>query len=461
MAKILTKWNPEDKDFWEKQGRSVARRNLFISIPALLLAFVVWQLWSVVVVYLPKMGFHYTADELMWLTALPALSGATLRIFYSFMVPIFGGRRWTAVSTASLLIPTIGLGICIQDPTTSFSTMAILALLCGFGGANFSSSMANIGYFFPKAEKGGATGLNAGLGNLGVSIVQFVIPLAITVSLFGALGGNPATVTNENGTVAELWLQNAGYVWVPFIAIVVVFAWFGMNDIASAKASLSDQFTIFKRKHNWIMCWLYLGTFGSFIGFSAALPLLIKHEFPTVNPLTYAFLGPLLGSVFRVLGGILSDKIGGARITQWSYTAMILCVFSILYFLPEKGQSGNFAGFLISFLLLFVFVGVGNGSTFAQVPNIFIQFHKRLVTGKGEEAQKHAMLNANKESGAVLGFIGAIGAYGGFAIPRINGMSIAQTGSIATAFYCFIIFYITCILINWWFYARKNAEAPC
>ncbi|AZS50473.1 NarK family nitrate/nitrite MFS transporter [Entomomonas moraniae] len=460
MSKLLKEWTPEDPKFWKEQGRSIARRNLWISIPGLLLAFVVWQLWSVVVVYLPRVGFNYTPNELMWLTALPALSGATLRIFYSFMVPIFGGRRWTAISTATLLIPTIGLGICIQDPTTSFTTMAILALLCGFGGANFSSSMANIGYFFPKAEKGSATGLNAGLGNLGVSAVQFIVPLVVGVGIFGALGGLPQTWTHDNQTTS-LWLQNAGYIWVPFIALVVVFAWFGMNDIASAKASLSDQFTIFKRKHNWIMCWLYVGTFGSFIGFSAALPLLIKHEFPTVNPLTYAFIGPLLGSIFRVLGGILSDKIGGARVTQWSFVAMILCVFSILYFLPEKGQGGSFAGFLISFLVLFVFVGLGNGSTFAQVPNIFIQFHKRIAKGKDEEAQKHAMLNANKESGAVLGFIGAIGGYGGFIVPRINGISIDLTGSITLAFYYFIAFYITCVLVNWWFYARKNAEAPC
>lgn len=460
MSKILNQWNPEDPKFWEQQGRSVARRNLWISIPALLLAFAVWQLWSVVVVYLPRIGFDYTPNELMWLTALPALSGATLRIFYSFMVPIFGGRRWTAISTASLLIPTIGLGIAIQNPNTSFTTMAILALLCGFGGANFSSSMANIGYFFPKAEKGGATGLNAGLGNIGVSVVQFVVPLVIGIGIFGAIAGGPQTWTHD-GNTSYLWLQNAGFVWVPFITLVVFFAWFGMNDIASAKASFSDQAIIFKRKHNWIMCWLYVGTFGSFIGFSAALPLLIKHEFPAVNPLTFAFLGPLLGSIFRVFGGFLSDKVGGARVTQWSFIAMIVCVGAVLFFLPHQGQGGSFVGFLISFLLLFAFVGVGNGSTFAQVPNIFIQFHKRLAAGKGDDAQKQAMLDANKEAGAVLGFIGAIGAYGGFAIPRINGMSIDQTGSIAMAFYCFIAFYASCVLINWWFYARKNAEAPC
>lgn len=460
MSKILTKWEPEDTKFWQEQGRSIARRNLWISVPALLLAFSVWQLWSVVVVYLPRIGFNYTANELTWLTALPALSGATLRIFYSFMVPIFGGRRWTALSTASLLIPVIGLGICIQDPTTSFTTMAILALLCGFGGANFSSSMANIGYFFPKAEKGGATGLNAGLGNLGVSVVQFLVPLVIGIGIFGTMAGGPQTWVHD-GETTSLWLQNAGYIWVPFISLVVIFAWFGMNDIASAKASFSDQAIIFKRKHNWIMCWLYVGTFGSFIGFSAALPLLIKHEFPAVNPLTYAFLGPLLGSIFRVIGGVLSDKIGGARLTQWSFIGMILCVFSILFFLPQAGQGGNFAGFLISFLTLFAFVGLGNGSTFAQVPGIFIQFHKRLSANKSKEEQQQSMLNATKESGAVLGFIGAIGAYGGFAIPKMNGTAIHYTGSIALAFYCFIGFYVSCVLINWWFYARKNAEAPC
>lgn len=460
MAKVLDKWFPEDPTFWKEQGRAIATRNLWISIPSLLLGFVVWQLWSVVVVYLPRAGFNFTPNELMWLTALPALSGATLRIFYAFMVPIFGGRRWTTISTATLLIPTVGLGICIQDPTTPFSTMAILALLCGFGGANFSSSMANIGYFFPKSEKGSATGLNAGLGNLGVSVVQFVVPFVVGVSIFGALGGAPQNWLDGEQTAA-MWLQNSAFVWVPFIALFVVLAWFGMNDIASAKASLSDQFTIFKRKHNWIMCWLYLGTFGSFIGFSATLSLLIKHEFPAVDPLTYAFIGPLLGSVFRVVGGMLSDKVSGAKVTQWSFIAMIICVMAILYFLPENGQGGSFIGFLISFLILFVFVGLANGSTFAQVPNIFIEFHKRLAKGKDQQAQQQALVNANKESGAVLGFIAAIGAYGGFFIPRINGVAIEKTGSIAVAFYCFIAFYITCLVINWWFYARKNAEAPC
>ena len=460
MSKILTDWHPEDAKFWHEQGRNIAYRNLYISIPALLLAFIVWQLLSIVVVYLPRIGFSYTPNELMWLVALPALSGASLRIFYSFMVPVFGGRRWTALSTASLLIPVIALGIYIQKPDTSFTTMAIIALLCGLGGANFSSSMANIGYFFPKSEKGKATGLNAGLGNLGVSLVQFLVPMVIGISLFGVVGGQAQEWINSAHKI-PYWMQNAAYLWILPIVLAVIFAWFGMNDIASAKTSFRDQTVIFKRKHNWIMCWLYIGTFGSFIGFSAALPLLIGREFPLENPMKYAFLGPLLGSVFRVVGGFLSDRFGGARVTQISFLGMILCVISILYFLPTPAYLGNFFGFLGSFLLLFVFIGFGNGSTFAQIPSIFIQFHKRQSADKTVQEKDQAVLTATKEAGAVLGFTGAIGAYGGFIIPRLNGMSIHYTGSISLALYCFIAFYATCLLVNWWFYARKGAPMPC
>ena len=312
MSYILHDWRPEDKNFWQQTGRKIAKRNLWISIPALLLAFAVWQVWSVAVVNLPNIGFKYSENQLFWLAALPALSGATLRIFYSFMVPVFGGRRWTALSTASLLLPAAGLGFAVQNPDTSYITMMILALLCGFGGGNFSSSMANISFFFPKAEKGTALGLNAGLGNLGVSVVQFVVPLIITAGVVGALGGEAQTWVKGDAT-KQMWLQNAGFVWVPFIIISALTAWFGMNDIASAKASFKDQAIIFTRKHNWIMCVLYLGTFGSFIGFAAGFPLLIKSQFPAVDPVKYAFLGPLIGALVRPLGGWLSDKIKSGK----------------------------------------------------------------------------------------------------------------------------------------------------
>ncbi|WP_213361779.1 NarK family nitrate/nitrite MFS transporter [Brachymonas denitrificans] len=459
-AHVLTRWEPENSAFWQQEGRAVARRNLWISIPALLLAFAIWQVWSVAVVNLPNIGFKYTPNQLFWLAAVPALSGATLRIFYSFMVPIFGGRLWTTLTTASLLIPAIGLGLAVQNPNTSYVTMMMLALLCGFGGGNFSSSMANISFFFPKAEKGTALGLNAGLGNLGVSVVQFVVPLIITMGVFGAIGGE-SQIWVKGDQTKQIWLQNAGFVWVPFIIVSSLAAWFGMNDIASAKASFADQAVIFSRKHNWLMCWLYLGTFGSFLGFAAGFPLLIKSQFAGVNPTQYAFLGALVGGLSRPFGGWLSDKIGGAKVTQFVFLGMIAGVMGVLAFLPHGGQGGNFWGFFACFLALFALTGIGNGSTFMQVPAIFSTLHQRLAAGKGGEAQQQAVASANKEAAAVLGFSAALAAYGGFFIPKSYGTSIELTGGVEAALYGFIVFYVSCVLINWWYYARKNAEVPC
>ena len=457
---VLTQWNPEDAAFWEKQGRAVANRNLWISIPSLTLAFAVWMVWSVVVVNLPNVGFKFSTQELFWLAALPALCGATLRIFYSFMVPIFGGRRWTAISTASLLLPTIGIGFAVRDPSTSYSTFVVLALLCGFGGGNFASSMANINFFFPKAQKGTALGLNAGLGNLGVSLVQFVVPPVITAGVFGSLGGDPQ-VWAKGAETKQIWLQNAGFIWVPFIALFAIAAWFGMNDLASAKASFSDQAIIFKRKHNWIMCWLYLGTFGSFIGYSAGFPLLIKSQFPQINALSYAWLGPLVGALIRPLGGWLSDKLGGAKVTYWTFVAMVLGVLGVLHFLPQGGQGGNFYGFLALFMALFAAAGIGNGSTFRMIPVIFMNQRQRAAAGKGKEAEEQAVRDANKEAAAVLGFSSAMAAYGGFFIPMSYGISISAFGGPTYALYMFIVFYFTCIATTWWYYSRRNAPMPC
>ena len=457
---VLSRWDPEDAAFWESEGRSVASRNLWISIPSLTLAFAVWMVWSVVVVNLPNVGFKFSTEQLFWLAALPALCGATLRIFYSFMVPIFGGRRWTAISTASLLLPTIGIGFAVRDPSTSYSVFIVLALLCGFGGGNFASSMANINFFFPKSQKGTALGLNAGLGNLGVSLVQFVVPLVITAGVFGALGGEPQSWT-KGADVRQMWLQNAGFIWVPFIAIFAIAAWFGMNDLASAKASFADQAVIFKRKHNWIMCWLYLGTFGSFIGYSAGFPLLIKSQFPQINALSYAWLGPLVGALIRPLGGWLSDKLGGARVTFWTFSAMVVGVLGVLYFLPQGGQGGNFYGFLATFMALFAAAGIGNGSTFRMIPVIFMNERQREASGRGKAAEEQAVRDANKEAAAVLGFSSAMAAYGGFFIPMSYGIAISTFGGPAYALYMFIVFYFTCIATTWWYYSRRNAPMPC
>ncbi|GAB3767191.1 NarK family nitrate/nitrite MFS transporter [Ramlibacter monticola] len=459
-GRTLTIWTPEDKAFWEREGEAIAKINLWISVPALFLAFAVWQVWSVVAVGLPALGFKYSTNQLFWLAAAPALSGATLRIFYSFIVPLVGGRRWTAISTASLLIPAIGIGMAVQDSSTSYPTMLTLALLCGLGGGNFSSSMANISFFFPKERKGSALGVNAGLGNLGVSVVQFLSPLVITAGVFGIFGGDAQTIV-KNGETVKVWTQNAAFIWVPFILLASVTAWFGMNDIADAKASFATQATIFGRKHTWLMCVLYLGTFGSFIGYAAGFPLLIKSQFPGVNPLAYAWMGPLVGAVIRPFGGWLSDKLGGARVTLWNFVVMACAVVGVLYFLPVNGQGGNFAGFFVMFLLLFLTTGIGNGSTFRMIPVIFLSQALRGVNRYDRDAVARATKEGNTEGAATLGFTAAFAAYGGFFIPKSYGTSITLTGGPEAALMVFVGFYLLCIAVTWWYYARKGAEMPC
>lgn len=467
-GRTLKIWTPEDKAFWERQGEAIAQLNLWISVPSLFLAFAIWQVWSVMAVSLPKLGFPYSTDELFWLAAAPALSGATLRIFYSFMIPLVGGRRWTAISTASLLIPAIGIGIAVQDPHTPYATMLVLALLCGFGGGNFSSSMANISYFFPKARKGSALGVNAGLGNMGVSVVQFLSPIIVAVGVLGIFGGDPQTVMVD-GQPVHVWMQNAAFIWVPWIALMSVIAWFFMNDLVDAKASFAAQAAIFAQPHTWLMCLLYLGTFGSFIGFAAGFPLLIKSQFPEINPLAFAWLGPLIGAATRPFGGWLADKLGGSVVTLCSFLTLALVVFGVLCFVP-KGSGllavpfgpieGSFTGFFLLFLWLFAVAGIGSGSAFAMIPVIFGRIARRQAAPDAA-AQEEAQKQGNVLSAAALGFAGAMGAYGGFFIPKSYGTSITLTQGPEAALWVFIVFYIICMGITWWCYMRRNARMPC
>ncbi|MFC2969368.1 NarK family nitrate/nitrite MFS transporter [Acidimangrovimonas pyrenivorans] len=450
----LTDWRPEDAKFWASRGHAIATRNLWISIPALLLAFSVWMVWSVVVAKMPAIGFNFSVGERFWLAALPGLSGATLRIFYSFMIPIFGGRLWTTLSTASLLLPAVGIGMAVQNPDTSYLTFLILALLCGFGGGNFASSMANIAFFYPKKTKGNALALNAGLGNLGVSVMQFVVPVVITMGVFGAIGGDAQTLSDGS----QLWVQNAGYIWVPFIVLSTLAAWFGMNDIADAKASLSDQAIILKRKHNWVMSLLYTGTFGSFIGYSAGFPLLMKTQFPEVDVLAYAFLGPLVGALSRAGTGWISDRFGGGRVTFWTFLGMIVAVLGVLQFLPLGDSHGSFWGFFACFMALFFLTGVGNASTFQMIPTIMRQEVPRLMPQLDEAA---TLKQSERESAAIIAFTSAIAAYGAFFIPKAYGSSIALTGGPAAALWCFALFYALCVGVTWAFYTRKGAKTPC
>jgi len=449
---VLEDWRPDDKAFWDTTGRAIARKNLWLSIPSLFLSFAIWQVWSVVVAKLPLVGFKYSTDQLFWLAALPGLTGATLRIFYSFMVPIFGGRLWTTLATWSLMIPAIGIGYAVQNPDTPYIVLLILALLCGFGGGNFASSMANISFFFPKSEKGNALALNAGLGNLGVSAVQFLAPLVITMSVFGALGGAPETA-GEGAKAAQLWLQNAGFVWVPFIAISAFAAWFGMNDIASAKASFAEQSVIFSRRHNWIMCVLYTGTFGSFIGYSAGFPLLSKILFPQVDALQYAFLGPLVGALARSGTGWIADRWGGGRVTLGVFGGMMIGVLGVIFFIGVKDQPGAFYGFFGSFLFLFLMTGIGNASTFQMIPNIMRKEIARLEPQMDATAR---VKQAEKESAAITGFTSAIAAYGAFFIPKSYGTSIALTGGVSGALWGFFAFYVICVVVTWAVYTRKG-----
>jgi NNP family nitrate/nitrite transporter-like MFS transporter len=450
---VLTDWRPEDPAFWAASGKAVAGRNLWISIPNLLLAFSVWMVWSMVVAKLKLVGFKFTTEQLFWLTALPALSGATLRIFYSFMVPILGGRLWTTLTTLSLLIPAIGIGMAVQAPATPYWVFVALALVCGLGGANFASSMANISFFFPKSEKGNALALNAGFGNLGVSVMQFLVPVVIGVSLFAPVVGAPQTAV-ENGVRSSIWLQNAGYVWAPFIVMAAVAAWLGMDDIASAKASFATQAVVFKRKHNWVICWLYLGTFGSFIGFSAAFPLLMKTLFPSVHALSLAFLGAFVGAASRALTGWVSDKWGGQYVTQWVFVALAVGVLAVICSVGGFGAPPSFAFFFASFMWLFFWTGVGNASTFQMIPAIVRADMPRLMPGSDAATRLKA---AEMESAAIVGFSSAVGAFGGFFIPIAFGDSMKASGRPETALFIFFAFYLTCVALNWAFYARKSS----
>jgi len=438
----ISDWRPEDTDFWNSTGKFIARRNLIWSIVAEHLGFSIWLIWSIVATKLPQAGFHYTTDQLFQLVALPGLIGSLMRFPYTFAVTTFGGRNWTIVSATLLFIPTIALAYFVSRPDTPFETMLWVAATAGLGGGNFASSMANISFFYPDRMKGWALGLNAAGGNIGVSTVQLLAPILMGFGIFSLYQATP--------TAAGVYLQNAGLMWMLPLAIAVYGAVRFMNNLTSARSTFKDQLAIVGRKHTWIMSYIYIGTFGSFIGYSAAFPLLIKTQFPAVT-IGIAFLGPLVGSVARPLGGLLADKIGGAIVTFWNFIAMGAATIGVLYFVEIK----DFTGFLAMFLILFVTTGVGNGSTFRMIPSIFREEKLRESLGLSESDRALALKTAGLESAAALGFISAIGACGGFLIPTGFGKSIALTGGPQLALAIFFAFYISCIVLSWRYYLRK------
>lgn len=446
---VIEDWRPEDATFWNATGKKIANRNLWISVFCLMLAFCVWMLFSAVAVNLNKVGFNFSTDQLFLLTALPSVSGAILRVPYSFVIPIFGGRRWTTFSTCFLMIPCIWLGFAVQDPQTPFAIFIVISLLCGFAGANFASSMGNISFFFPKSMQGGALGVNGGLGNLGVSVMQLFAPLAISVGIFVAFGDGGST--GNSG----IWLENAAWIWVPLLLIATVAAWFGMNDLAAAKSSLREQLPVLKRGHLWVLSLLYLAAFGSFIGFSAGFAMLSKTQFPDVAIMKYAFFGPFIGALARSAGGIISDRLGGIRVSIFTFVLMAIFTGLLFLTLPGEGKEGSFLAFYGVFMVLFLAAGLGSGSTFQMIAVVFRKLtidRVKAVGGTDETAQREAIT----ETSAALGFISAIGALGGFFIPQTFGLSLKMSGSPAGAMKVFLVFYLICIAITWLVYGRKK-----
>ena len=480
-------WEPEDPEFWESGGKSVARRNLIWSIFAEHLGFSVWLLWSVSAALLMKAGFAFTPQQLFFLVAVPNLVGSLIRLPYTFAVPKFGGRNWTVMSALLLIIPTMLFAHFVQRPDTPYWVFILVAATAGFGGGNFASSMANINFFYPARQKGSALGLNAAGGNVGVALIQFFLP--IVVGAGGAFGLIMAA--------DAINLQRAGYLYAGLAVIAAVCAYLFMNNLSSAYSKPREQLAVLKYKHTWVMSFLYIGTFGSFIGYSAAMPLLIKINFwnqpiPTIpgigiNFAWYAFLGALVGSVARPIGGWMSDKWGGARVTFWTFVAMIVGTLAVIYTLmqltpvpkPPAGapapdpatfeykpavvaavnaNSDIFPWFLLAFLFVFAATGVGNGSTYRMIPLIW-KAQAQEATSEGTVERYAAEAKSTKESSAVIGIAGAIGALGGFLIPITFGSPWVTdpVDAVKAAFLVFTTFYVACLAVTWYFYRRPAA----
>lgn len=429
-------WDPNSPEFWESTAKPTAWRTLWITTFCLLLSFATWFMVSAIVVKLTGIGFKFTPQQLFWLNSMPGLAAGTLRIVHTFLIPVFGTRKTVSVSTLLLAIPAVGWGFAVTNPNTSFTTFLVLAFLAGLGGGNFSSFMPSTSLFFPKKLQGTALGIQAGIGNFGVSVVQFVTPAILGIALVGL----PQTFVKD-GKESTIFLQNASWIWVPFVVVGAVVAWFGLRSVP-VQASFKEQLDIFKDKHTWLMTSLYIMTFGSFSGLAATFPLLIKQLYGgfenAPDPLAYAFLGPLVGAGIRVVAGPIADKVGGGKVTLVS--AIGLTVFAVLMIPYAAPQSIDaWPGFLWIMLGLFLFSGIGNASTFKQMPMIF----------------------PPRQAGGVIGWTSAIAAYGPFIFSVLLG-SIMGTGKNASSFFVGLaIFCFANLLLNWWFYTRKNAEKPC
>ncbi|HKN56226.1 MAG TPA: nitrate/nitrite transporter [Amycolatopsis sp.] len=428
-------WTPEDETFWEATGKKVARRNLWFSIFAEHIGFSVWTLWSVIVLFMGK-NYGFSAADKFLLVSTPTAVGALMRLPYTFAVAKFGGRNWTVFSAALLLVPTI-LAAVVLHPGTSLGTFLLVAALGGVGGGNFASSMTNINTFYPEKHKGWALGLNAGGGNLGVAAIQLVGLLVI-------------------GTAGATAPRIVLYVYIPLIVIAAVCAYFFMDNLATVRGDTKAMREVVKDPHTWVMSFLYVGTFGSFIGYSFAFGLVLQNQFGR-TPLQAAavtFLGPLLGSLSRPVGGWLSDRIGGGKVTFATFVGMAAATVVLILASTSKSLSL----FTIAFIVLFVLAGIGNGSTYKMIPAIFRAKARAAISSGAEEAAE--LLKARRLSGALIGLAGAIGALGGLGINLAFRQSFADAHSGVPAFVGFLIFYGLCFAVTWTVYLRKPAEQP-
>jgi NNP family nitrate/nitrite transporter-like MFS transporter len=441
-ASWLKRWEPENETFWNETGKSIAYRTLWLTTANLICAFIVWFVVSALVVRLPQIGFKLTTGELFWLAAMPGLAGGTLRLIHMFLTPMYGTRAVVSLSTLSLLIPAVGWFFAVQNPATPYWMLMLLAFLAGLGGGNFSSFMPSTSMFFPKRLQGTALAIQAGIGNFGVSVVQFVTPWIIGLSLMGGAAwmGAPQTMTVA-GAQKAVYLQNATAIYIPFIAVFGISAWLLLKSVP-IKANFSEQFDIFRSRHTWAMTSLYLMTFGAFSGLSGTFPLLIKQCYGSLpgapDPLAFAFYGPLVGSISRIIAGPITDKLGGARVTHWAGIGMFLCA-AVVPLYTQPSSMASFPWFVGAMLGLFFFAGVGNASTFKQMPMIF----------------------PPRQAGGVIGFTGAIGAYGPFILGMLFGWAFGSFGNPNVIFYGLAAFFALNVAINWWMYARRGAATPC
>lgn len=457
----IDEWDPENERFWETTGRRIARRNLAFSIFAENLGFSIWVLWTIVVINLANIGIEMSLSELFWLTAVPNLIGATLRIPYTFAVPRFGGRAWTTFSASLLLIPALALAIVVpsgwladQGHATQFWVLLACAATAGVGGGNFSSSMANISFFYPERHKGFALGLNAAGGNLGVATAQLLVPLVLIV-------GVPAAAVKM--PVHDVNMAYAGLMWIPFIAIAALGAWLRMDSLTQARADTRSYARAVREPQTWVMSILYIGTFGSFIGYSFALPLVIKNTFPEFlagHPFiaTYlaglGFVGALVGSVARPLGGWLADRFGGARITLVTFAGMALLTLVAIVGVKER----SFPLFFGSFMAIFLLSGMGNGSTYRMIPSIFTALGRREARERGLDPEETA-LRFKRQAAAVIGIAGAVGAFGGFLIQvalRQASLGAASPDWSVPALWVFCGSYVVFAAMTWFFYLRRS-----